>query len=372
MAAIDELHEMGQSLWLDSISRRMLDSGTLAGYIRNHGISGLTSNPTIFDNAIASSHDYDGAIQAQRGKGMSSENRFFDIALMDLTRAADRFRPIFDASEGREGWVSIEVSPLLAHDTAQTMRAAVILHERARRPNLFIKIPGTSEGLKAVEESIFAGIPINITLLFSRAQCLAASTAYLRGIERRIAAGLDPKVASVASLFVSRWDAAVNPSLPPPLRNRVGIAVATQSYRAHLQVLASARWLRLANAGAIPQRLLWASTGTKDPTAPDTLYVDSLVARDTINTLPERTLLAFADHGRPRNALDSEDGDMDEVLAQCATAGIDINILAARLQKEGEAAFITSWNHLLVRIAGKADELGDADARAIPDQALQG
>lgn len=354
---------MGQSLWLDNITRDLLDRGTLADYIHDFAISGLTSNPTIFEHAIGGSNAYDEAIRAGVGQGLLGERLFFELALDDLTRAADHFRSVFDATEGRDGWVSLEVSPLLAHDAERTARAALDLHARAGRPNLFIKIPGTTEGLKAIEESIFAGVPINVTLLFSRAQCLAASTAYLRGIERRIAAGLDPDVASVASLFVSRWDVAAQPLLPKALHNRLGIAIATQTYRSHTKLLASARWQKLADAGARPQRLLWASTGTKDPAAPDTLYVERLVARDTINTMPEKTLLAFADHGKPGPILALDGGDVEEVLAQCRAAGIDGDELAARLQREGADAFSASWEKLLARVAGKVGGLAPIDSR---------
>jgi transaldolase len=365
MNATQELHGLGQSLWLDNITRDLLDRGTLADYIHGLAITGLTSNPTIFEQAIAGSGAYDEAIRAGAGEGHGAEGLFFELALDDLTRAANQFRPVHDASAGLDGWVSLEVSPLLAHDAERTTRAALDLHERAGRPNLFIKIPGTAEGLKAVEESIFAGVPVNVTLLFSRTQCLAASTAYLRGIERRLAAGRDPDVASVASLFVSRWDAAVATLLPKRLHNRLGIAIATQTYRSHARLLASARWHTLAAAGARPQRLLWASTGTKDPAAPDTLYVERLVAPDTINTLPEKTLLAFADHGKPGPVLALEGGDGDEVLAQCRAAGIDIDELAARLQREGVEAFSASWRKLLARIAGKVEALAPGASRQL-------
>jgi len=359
------LHDLGQCLWLDNITRDLLDRGTLAGYIRDLAVSGLTSNPTIFEQALGGSQAYDDAIGALARQGLAGEDLLFELVLQDLTRAAELFRPTFDATGGVEGWVSLEVSPVLAHDAVGTAQAAARLHARAACPNLFIKIPGTAEGLKAIEESIFAGIPVNVTLLFSRAQCLAASTAYLRGIERRMASGLDPGIASVASMFVSRWDVATQALLPGPLQNRLGIAVATQAYRSHIRLLASARWRRLAEAGARPQRLLWASTGTKDPAAPDTLYVDSLVARDTINTMPERTLLAFADHGKPGPALTLAGGDMDEVLAGCHTAGFDCDAFAARLQHDGADAFVASWQKLLARFSGKVDELAPVGARRV-------
>jgi transaldolase len=355
MNSARQLHDLGQSLWLDNITRRLLDSGTLARYVRDFAITGLTSNPTIFEHAIGESDLYDDAIR--RAAGASGEALFFELALDDLRRAADLFRPTFDASGGADGWASLEVSPLLADDSAKTIQQVAQLHARAGRPNLFIKIPGTPDGLTAIEQSIFAGVPINVTLLFSRQQYVAAAEAYLRGIERRIGAGLDPKVASVASLFVSRWDVAVKDTIAPRLRNRLGIAVAMQTYRAYRELLGAPRWQRLAAAGARPQRLLWASTGTKDPAAPDTLYVEALVAPDTIDTLPEKTLLAFADHGRLGAVLPSDGGDADAVLADARREGIDDLALAARLQREGADAFAKSWRQLLQRLADKAGQL---------------
>jgi transaldolase len=363
MNATQQLHELGQSLWLDNITRGLLNSGALAHYIRDFAITGLTSNPTIFEHAIGNTDFYDEAIRVRAEEGASGEDLFFELALEDLRRAADLFGPVFNETGGIDGWVSLEVSPLLADDAAKTIAAAANLHARARRPNLFIKIPGTPEGLVAIEESIFAGIPINVTLLFSRAQYLAAAEAYIRGIERRIAAGLDPNVGSVASLFVSRWDAAVHSRVPEALNNRLGIAVATLTYRAYRELLASARWQRLAAAGARAQRLLWASTGTKDPAAADTLYVAQLAARDTVNTVPEKTLLAFADHGRLGQPLTLEGGDADAVLATCCRLGIEENALAALLQREGADAFAASWRNLLEGIAGKAQTLAQVGAR---------
>jgi transaldolase len=359
------LHELGQSLWLDNITRGLLTSGTLARYVSDYSVTGLTSNPTIFEQAIGHSDAYDEAIRRRAGAGESGEALFFALALEDLRRAADLFRPAFDASRGVDGWASLEVSPLLADDSAGSIAAAARLHALAERPNLFIKIPGTPEGVVAIEESIFAGVPINVTLLFSRAQYVAAAEAYLRGIERRIAAGRGPKVASVASLFVSRWDVAVKDTIAPRLRNRLGIAVARQTWRAYRELLASARWQRLAAAGALPQRLLWASTGTKDPAAPDTLYVEALAAPDTINTMPEKTLLAFADHGRTDAGLSSDGsdgGDADALLADCRREGIDDAALAARLQREGADAFSKSWRQLLEGIAAKTRQLTQAGA----------
>ena len=354
MKATRQLHDLGQSLWLDNITRELLESGTLAHYIRDLDVTGLTSNPTIFDLAIKAGTTYDRAIAARAGKGMESEAIFLELALEDLTQAADLFRPAHEATHGVDGWVSLELSPLLADDTAGSVKAAAELHARAKRSNLFIKIPGTPAGVAAIEESIFAGVPINVTLLFSREQYIASAEAYLRGIERRIAAGRDPKVASVASLFVSRWDVAVNDKAPKELRNRLGIAIARRTYKAYREMLASPRWMKLAAAGARPQRLLWASTGTKDPAAPDLLYVEALAAPDTIDTIPEKTLLALADHGRIGESMPYDGGDAEQVIAEFHRAGIDDAEVAARLQREGGASFTKSWNDLMQQVRAKS------------------
>jgi len=358
MKATQALHEIGQSLWLDNITRDLLDSGTLERYIDDLSVSGLTSNPTIFDQAISKSSSYDPAIRRKIKEGKSGEDLFFELAIEDLARAADLFRPIFDRTAGVDGYVSLEVSPLLAYDTARTLAAARELHARAGRPNLFIKIPGTKEGLPAIEEAIFAGVPINVTLLFSREQYLAAAEAFLRGIERRITAGLRPDVASVASLFISRWDVAVTGKVPEDLRNRLGIAITQRVYKAYNDLLASPRWRRACNAGMRPQRALWASTGTKDPAASDVLYVAPLAAPFTVNTLPEATLKAFGDHGKVGAPMPPDGGDCEQVIARFAKAGIDIDALAARLQEEGAAAFTKSWNGLMTVIASKSATLG--------------
>ncbi len=363
MRITEQLHMLGQSLWLDNITRGLLDQGTLSRYINEYSVTGLTSNPTIFDKAIESTRLYDDAIREKAASGKSGEALFFELALEDLTRAADLFRPVYDATAGIDGWVSLEVSPLLAQETAATISAAADLHGQAQRPNLFIKIPGTPEGIPAVEEAVFAGVPVNVTLLFSREHYLAAAGAYMRGLERRIAAGLDPAVGSVASLFVSRWDAAVAKHAPGDLRNRLGIAVARQTYKAYRDILLTPRWRRLADAGARPQRLLWASTGTKDPGAPDTLYVDALAAPDTINTVPEQTLHAFAEHGRVGGALAADGGDAEAVLSEFARAGIDTTALAGQLQREGTLAFDKSWNDLMACIVAKQIELGNTAAK---------
>lgn len=352
MNATGQLHAIGQSLWLDNITRALLDDGTLARYIDTMSLTGLTSNPTIFDHAIRNTPSYDDAIRGTPGDA-SDEESFIRLALDDLTRAADLFRPIYDRTQGVDGFVSLEVSPLLADDAQGTIREAARLHARAARPNLFVKIPGTTAGLTAIEESIFAGVPINVTLLFSREQYVAAADAYLRGIERRIASGRDPRVASVASIFVSRWDVAVAGKVSPPLRNRLGIAVATEAYRAYRELLASPRWVGLARAGAQAQRLLFASTGTKDPAASDTLYVEALAAPDTIDTIPDKTLAALADHGRVQGVLPPDGGDAAATIDAFRRAGIDIGALAAKLQDDGARAFTASWRDLLACVAEK-------------------
>lgn len=353
MNATQQLHDLGQSLWLDNITRGLLTSGTLARYIRELAVTGLTSNPTIFDHAIKDGDFYDDAIRKRARAGESGEALFFELALEDLTRAADLFRPVHEATKGVDGWVSLEVSPLLAHDTAATIAASAQLSARAGRSNLFIKIPGTPAGLPAIEETIFAGVPVNVTLLFSHQHYIAAAEAYMRGIERRIEAGLEPKVASVASIFVSRWDVAVKDKVSDALRNRLGIGIAMRTYKAYRDLLASTRWQKLASSGAQPQRLLWASTGTKDPAASDTLYVEALAAPDTINTIPEKTLLAFAAHGKVGKVLSADAASAEAVLAEFTREGIDLEALALELQREGTAAFATSWHDLMHRIAAK-------------------
>jgi transaldolase len=360
MRATQLLHNLGQSIWLDNITRDLLDSGTLKRYIDELSVSGLTSNPTIFDHAIKNSTSYDAAIRQKLAQGKSGEKLFFELALEDLTRAADLFRPVYDRTNGVDGWVSLEVSPLLAYDTAKSLAAAKDLHARAGRPNLLIKIPGTKEGLPAIEEAIFAGIPINVTLLFSADHYLAAAEAFLRGVERRIEAGLKPNVGSVASIFVSRWDVAVSGKVPEELKNKLGIAVAMATYKAARALLTSARWQRIYNAGAFPQRVLWASTGTKDPTASDILYVTALAAPFTVNTMPEATLNALAHHEQLGSILPADGGDCDEVLSRFAHAGIDIQTLAARLQDEGAKSFVKSWEELMSQIASKAAVLKTA------------
>ena len=348
------LHNLGQSLWLDNITRALLNSGTLQRYIDELSVTGLTSNPTIFDHAIRNSADYDSDISRRSSRAKPVEDLFFELALADLTRAADLLRPVFTRTDGVDGWVSLEVSPLLAHDTERTIAAASDLSRRSSKSNLFIKIPGTREGLPAIEAAISAGIPVNVTLLFSREQYVAAAEAYLRGVERRIEAGLNPAIASVASLFVSRWDVAIAGKVPAELANRLGIAVAQRTYRAYLELLTSPRFQRAANAGARAQRLLWASTGTKDPKAPDILYVKALAAPFTVNTMPEGTLKAFAQHGEVAGMLAPDGGDCEQVLSAFTKAGIDIDALANRLQDEGAASFNKSWKDLMACIESKS------------------
>lgn len=360
MNATQALHDRGQSIWLDNITRDLLITGKLKRYVDELSVTGLTSNPTIFDHAIKNSTAYDNAIRAGLKGGKTGEKLFFDLALEDLTRAADLFRPIWDRTLGMDGWVSLEVSPLLAYDAAGTLAAAKELHRAAARPNLYIKIPGTAEGLPAIEEATFSGIPINVTLLFSREQYMAAAEAFLRGIERRIEAGLKPDVSSVASVFVSRWDAAVKDKVPAALVNRLGIAVAQQTYKAYRELLNSPRWHRAFNAGTRPQRLLFASTGTKDPHAADILYIRSLSAPFTVNTMPEATLLAFGDHGELGQPLPGDGGDSEQVLASFTTAGIDIRGLAAQLQNDGAKSFVKSWNELMEVINSKSASLRKA------------
>src|SRR5262245_46594393 len=360
MKATQSLHDEGQSLWLDNITRDLVQSGTLARYIGELSVTGLTSNPTIFDHAISKSTSYDASIRQKLGEGKAGEALFFELALEDLTRAADLFRPIWDRTDGVDGWVSLEVSPLLAHDTKRTIAAAKDLFARAGRPNLFIKIPGTPEGLPAIEEAIFAGVPVNVTLLFSRDHYIAAAEAFLRGIDRRIDAGLKPDIGSVASVFISRWDAAVASKVPDKLKNQLGIAIAKRTYRAYRRLLDSPQWQRAYNAGARPQRLLWASTGTKDPHASDVLYVKALAAPFTVNTMPEGTLKALADHGELGTILPTDGGDCEQVLAGFAEAGIDVDALAARLQDEGAKAFVKSWEELLGVITSKSALLAKA------------
>jgi transaldolase len=360
MKPTQKLHDLGQSLWLDNITRDLLTSGTLQRYRDELSVTGLTSNPTIFDHAIKNSTAYDQAIRQKLGDGKSGEDLFFELALEDLVLAADLFRPVHDYSSGVDGWVSLEVSPLLAHDTQTTLSEAKDLHARAGCPNLFIKIPGTKEGLPAVEEAIFAGVPVNVTLLFSPVQYLATAEAYLKGIERRIAAGLPPDVGSVASVFISRWDGAVMGKVPEVLNDKLGIAVAKVLYKNYRDLLDSPRWQRAFNAGARPQRLLFASTGTKDPKASDVLYIKELAAPHTVNTMPEKTLHAFAEHGEVNETLPLDGGDSAAVLAQFAALGFEVETLAAKLQSDGAASFVTSWNELMAVIDSKSAALGKA------------
>ena len=357
MKPTQQLHDLGQSLWLDNITRAMLRDGTLAGYIDELSVTGLTSNPTIFDKAISGGDDYDEQILEVAPTVETTEETFFELALADLRDATDLFAPVHQRTAGVDGFCSLEVSPLIADDTEATIAQAAKLHGKGGRENLYIKIPGTEAGLPAIEESIFAGIPINVTLLFDTEQYLAAADAYLKGIERRIEAGLDPNVASVASIFMSRWDVAVKDEAPAELRNRLGLAVGFHAYRAYRELLDSQRMQRLMNEGARPQRLLWASTGTKDPEASDTLYIEGFASPFTVNTMPEPTLHAFADHGAVGDPVPADGGDCDEVLAQFESAGIGVKALAARLQEEGKEAFAKSWDEMLKSIETEREKV---------------
>ena len=360
MTITKSLHDLGQSLWLDNITRDILDDGTLRRYIDTLSVTGLTSNPTIFDEAIGKTAVYDKAIRQKAASGLSGEQLFIEIALEDLRRAADLFKPEFERTQGLDGWVSMEVSPLLASDTQGTIKSAMQIHSQAKRPNLYVKIPGTPEGVPAIEAAIFAGVPVNVTLLFSREQYLAVAEAYMRGIERRIAAGLDPRINSVASVFVSRWDRSVADKAPKELVNRLGVAIMQRTYRAHCELIAGKRWRDLEAKGARKQRMLWASTGTKDPSAPADLYVAALAAPDTIDTMPEKTLLAFAEKGHIDGVMAKDGGDCESVLAKFAAAGIDVGALAMQLQKDGATSFVKSWAELMQRISDKSAALASA------------
>src|ERR1700689_5299343 len=354
MSMTKNLHDLGQSLWLDNITREILDGGTLRRYIEQLSVTGLTSNPTIFDEAIGKTAAYDKGIRQKAAAGLSGENLFIELALEDLRRGGGLFRPQFDRTKGIDGGVSMEVSPLLANDTQGTIDAALRIHKQANRPNLYVKIPGTSAGVPAIEAAIFAGVPINVTLLFSREQYLKVADAYMRAMERRIAAGLDPKINSVASVFVSRWDRSVAEKVPPELSNRLGIAIMQRTYKAHCDLIAGKRWKDLEAKGARKQRMLWASTGTKDPKSPPGLYVEALAAPDTIDTMPEKTLLAFAQSGSVNLPMRKDGGDAEQVLAEFARAGVDIDALAVRLQSDGADSFVKSWRELMKRIAEKS------------------
>jgi transaldolase len=357
MKATQQLHDLGQSLWLDNITRELLDSGTLKRYIDELSVTGLTSNPTIFDEAISGSNSYDAEIARLMASGLSGESAFFELAIEDLRRAADLFAPIHQRTSTVDGWVSLEVSPLLAYDAKTTVEVAKALHQKAARPNLFIKIPGTPEGRTAIENAIFAGVSVNVTLLFSREHYQGAAEAYMRGLERRVEAGLSPDVRSVASLFVSRWDKATMEKVPADLRDKLGPAIGQQAYKAYRDVLDSDRWQRLENLGARPQRLLFASTGTKDPKASDVLYIGALASPNTVNTMPEKTLLAFGQHGSVAKPIPRDGGDCEKVLAGFTKAGIDLVKLAADLQSEGAKSFDDSWADLLKSIDTKSKAL---------------
>ena len=353
MNATQLLHDLGQSLWLDNITRDILDDGTLARYIEVFSVTGLTSNPTIFDEALGAGTAYDAEMRSLARRGLAGEALFTQLALSDLRRAADMFRSIYDATDGHDGWVSMEVSPLLINDPEATVLAAAHIHDSAGKRNFFVKIPGSAEGVTAIQDTLVAGIPVNVTLLFSREQYLAVADAYMNAMELRIDAGLPPDVRSVASIFVSRWDRAVAETVPNALRNRLGILMAQQTYQAYRDVLQSERWQALAALGAKPQRLLWASTGTKDPSVPADFYISALAAPDTINTMPAQTLLTFAEHGSVRAGISADGGNLDKRIQEFAESGIDVRALASQLQREGGDSFVRSWNHLLERLNGK-------------------
>ncbi len=357
---LHELSDLGQSVWIDFLSRQLIQSGKLARMMEKDALVGVTSNPTIFQKAIAEGALYDESMRRFAGEGRDAYRVFEGIEVEDVCASADLFRPVYDRTAGDDGFVSIEVGPHLARDTKGTIEEARRLWQSCDRQNVMVKIPGTAEGVPAIEESIFNGVPINVTLLFSREQYIAAAEAWMRGVERRLAAGLDPAVTSVASLFISRWDKAVSDKVPAELRNRLGIAIGARTYRAYRELLASPRWRKLAAAGARPQRLLWASTGTKDPKAPDTLYIEALAAPDTIDTIPEKTLRAFAEHGELKGVMAEDGGDAEAVLARFTQAGIDLDALAQELQRDGAQAFVKSWKELLQRIADKSEALAHA------------
>lgn len=347
------LHRQGVSLWLDNITRKMLDNGVLQQYITEFSVTGLTSNPSIFEAAIAKTGDYDEAIRKGSNDGLSDEEVFFNLAIEDIQRAADLFLPAYKATNGLDGYVSIEVSPLLAFDAENTIKAAKAIHDKVNRPNVFIKIPGTRQGLRAIERSIAEGIPINVTLLFSAEQYEAAANAYLKGVESRIEKGLNPDIRSVASVFISRWDKAVADKTPDGLKNKLGLAVSHKIYYSYLIFLGSQRIHKAMNSGVMPQRLLWASTGTKDPNASDILYVKNLVVPYTVNTIPENTLHAFADHGDSSQLMPGNIIEAEEIISQFKDLSVDYFQLAEQLQSEGAEAFRKSWYNLLESIALK-------------------
>ena len=352
-----QLHDLGQSLWIDNISRETLRDGSLAKLISGYSVTGLTSNPTIFEKAMGHGDAYDDAIARMARDGRSTEDLFFALAVEDLQQAADLFLPAHEASGGVDGWVSLEVSPLLVNDAQGTIQAAASLHAQAARKNLFIKIPGTPAGVQAIEESIYHGVPINVTLLFSREQYLAAAEAYMKGIERRLNDGKSPVVESVASLFVSRWDTGAKETVSDTYQNKLGIAIALRTYKAYRDLLASERWKKLAAAGAHPQRLLWASTGTKDPKAPETLYVEALAAPGTVDTMPEKTLMAFAEQGRVGDPMPVDGGYAEQTIAEIRREGVDVEALADKLQKDGGDSFAKSWSTLLGGLEEKVTAL---------------
>jgi transaldolase len=353
-----QLHEAGQSLWLDSINRAMLGSGDLARYVDQLAVTGLTSNPTILGHAMAASHDYEGSLRALLAQGVSGpQDLVYAAAFEDLGQAANLFRPAWQASGGEDGYVSVEVPPDLAYDAPATVALARHLHAMAGFPNLLVKVPGTPQGLTVLEELVDAGIGVNVTLLFSDTHYLRTAEAYMRALERRLARGEDLAVPSVASVFVSRWDKAADSLLPKPLHGRLGVAMAQKVYSSYQSLLASDRWRDLEAGGARPQRVLWASTSAKDPALPDTYYVEKLASPGTINTMPEKTLIAFADHGTVGEMLRDDYASGEETVAEVAAKGVDVDALGESLQRQGARAFSADWSALLDAIAAKASSI---------------
>jgi transaldolase len=355
------LHDAGVSIWLDTLSRELLDSGRFAGLIADCAVTGATSNPTIFAKAITGSDRYDDQLRAAAAAGRRDpQELFFELALEDVGRAADLLRATYEASGGRDGFVSLECTPDLADDTQATIDQALELWSRLDRPNVMIKVPATGAGIPAIEELTARGVNVNITLLFSLERYEQVIDSYVSGVERRVAAGRPvDAISSVASFFVSRVDAKVDPLLPAgsDLRGRVAIANAQRAYARSLERFGDERWLTLRESGARPQRPLWASTGTKDPSYSDVLYVEELIAPETVNTMPETTLRAFADHGRVGGTIGIEGSFADETLNLAAEAGVDLATVTAQLEREGVRSFCDSYHDLLDCIVTKLQPL---------------
>jgi transaldolase len=356
MSPLERLRAAGVSIWLDTLSRDLLDSGRFERHVREHGVTGVTANPTILERALADSSAYDEQLRRLASQGKSAKAAFFELALEDVRRAAELLRPTHDDSAGHDGFVSFEVTPDLAHDPAGTVDQALAIWRRLGLPNLMIKVPASPPGLTAIERLTSFGVNVNVTLLFSLERYGQVIDAYLRGLERRLEAGrpLDG-IASVASFFVSRIDAKADPLLPvgSDLRGRIAVANAGRAYGRQRELFAGDRWARLRAAGAREQRPLWASTGTKDPQLSDVHYVERLIAPETINTMPEKTLLAFADHGEGRDPIDPASEWPQQVLAEAAEAGIDLDAITIQLEREGLESFSDSYERLLERLAAE-------------------